>query len=86
MQLAVIRAKTDRDLATLLERALERSWRALTRGSLAEAESEYAGTAKLLALANGLPERIARGFRIQAAGLRAELDKRSSEACALLAS
>lgn len=84
-QLEAIRAKTDRDLATLLQRALERGARGLRRGNISEAEFEYAEAAKLLALADGLPGRTFQEFSTQVTGLRSDLD-RSVEICISLAS
>lgn len=50
MQLAQLRAKTDRDLGILVRRELERSLALASRGCYREAECGYAMAKRLLAL------------------------------------
>ena len=74
-KLAQLRAKTDRDLALLLQGLMERSFRALHRDDYAEADAGYAQAAKLLPLTHGRSGHDTGGLRNQLAELRAELDR-----------
>jgi len=85
IQLAELRAKTDRDLEDLFERRIGRSVEALSRGDRAQAESDYTEATTLLVLARRLPEPAFRALWLQLTELRADLDE-YSHACELLAS
>ena len=54
-KLAELRSKTDRDLAALLRRALERGFQLAGQAEYAEAEAVYARAAALLPLVTLLP-------------------------------
>ncbi len=76
-QLRELRAKTDRDLANLFQRRMERSLRALGAGDLEQAESEYQQSAALLCLTRDLPDGLFQTLRRELTELRAALDERS---------
>ena len=74
-KLAELRAKTDRDLAALLRRTLERGFELANHAEFADAEAAYARIAWLLPLASGLGSPEFTSLRARLHELRAYLDE-----------
>jgi hypothetical protein len=85
IQLAVLRAKTDQDLANLFQRRIGLGLEAVRRGELAQAEAEYTEASNLLRVARGLPDAAFQALGSQLTELRTDLEN-CRETCALLAS
>ena len=73
--LTELRAKTDRDLARVVERAVEMGLWLARESAFDEAEAIYQGIAPLLPLLERSPGPEAQPVRRQAAELRTELDQ-----------
>jgi len=73
-KLAQLRAKTNRDLAALVQSLVERSFNALRRDEYAEANAEYTEAAKLLPVMQDVSAPDSTALRTRLAELRAELD------------
>jgi len=74
-KLGELRAKTDRDVAILLGRALDHGFQAISQADYAHAEAVYAGAAQLLPLVSGLPPWECAPLRTRLRALRAALDE-----------
>jgi hypothetical protein len=74
-RLAALRSKTDRDLARLLQRALETGLCQARESSFGDAENLYRHVKQLLPLLERLPESELLAMRLRAAELRSELDQ-----------